>query len=194
MKRLFILVFLCCFGVVLHAQQHLTFKSIPIQGSLSEFVGKLKAQGFVVENKYDTGISMKGSFVGFKDCSIIIMATAQTQTVWKVAAFLPDQSSWSSTCSRYEEFKEKYTNKYGKPSEEFEFFMSPYELGDGYELQAIALDKGAWSSYWVSDLGTIVVEINASNNSSGWVRLAYEDAEGVKIMKSEKNAIIDDDI
>lgn len=107
---------------------------------------------------------------------------------------MPSQVSWSSTRSRYEDFKETYTKKYGKPSDSYEFFIDPYERGDGYELQAIKLEKGYYTTYWELEAGTIVVEIDALSNSDGWVKLVYEDAAGCAIQEREKSQMISDEI
>jgi len=184
----------CCLSAATMAQEHMTFKNIPIEGNINDFVEKMEAQNFSVEEKLDGVITMKGSFAGFDDCRIYLIFSKKSQTVWKVTVSLPEQVSWTSTKSRYEDYKEKYTQKYGRPTKSYEFFLSPYERGDGYELQAISLEKGYYSTYWKSNLGTIVVEIEATSNSKGWVRLLYEDAAGVEIMKAEKNAAIEDDI
>lgn len=194
MKRIFLLILFCCFGIALYAQEHLTFKNIPIKGAASNFVAKLESQGFVVAERRDGLVTMKGTYVGLNDCQILIATTKKTQTVWKVVAWLPEQVSWSSTRSRYEDFKEKFTEKYGSPTKSYEFFVSPYELGDGYELQAISLEKGYYNTYWESELGIIAVEIDALSNSRGWVKFVYEDATSAKVMSAEKNAVIEDDI
>ena len=194
MKRFLVLLFGLFLVFSLNAQDHLTFKGIPIEGKESDFVSKLEKQGFEIITSTNSGTALKGPFVGFDDCTILVISSKQTKTVWKVVAHLPEQASWSSTRSRYEDFIEKYTNKYGAPTDNYEFFVSPYERGDGYELQAISLEKGFYSSYWTSELGTIVVEIEAKSNSRGYVSLGYEDAKGVAIMRAEKNAMIEDDI
>lgn len=177
------------------AQEHLTFKNIPIEGSVLAYVAKLEAVGFNLLSEDDGRIAiLQGSFAGFDECTVYVIGSKSSKTVWKVAVSLPHQVSWSSTRSRYEDFKESYTAKYGKPTDSFEFFTDPYERGDGYELQAIKLEKGYYTTYWTLSVGTIIVDIRASNNSDGWVRLEYEDAAGVEIMNREKNKIIEDDI
>lgn len=137
---------------------------------------------------------MTGPFAGFSDCQILIVCSPKTQTVWKVTAYLPDQTSWSSVESRYKDFKKRYTDKYGTPDDSYEFFTDSYYDGDGYELQAIKLEKGYYVTYWKTALGIIAVEVGASSNSKGWVELGYEDKAGTAIMDKERSAIVDDDI
>lgn len=49
--------------------------------------------------------------------------------------------NWKDTCSLIEE-------KYGKPSDDFYFFKTPYRKGDGFETQAISMGKGTAAKYW----------------------------------------------
>lgn len=195
MKKLFCLVMAITIGITTFAQQeHMTFKNIPISGSLLSFIEKMKNAGFSMEYQADNGAVMKGSFAGFSDCEVIIACSQKSKTVWKVVVDLPSQSSWSAVQSRYNEYKEKYINKYGKPTDSFAFFSSPYYDGDGYELQAIKIDKGYFSTYWILGLGTIAVEIKASNSYEGNVRVGYEDKASTEIRDAELAAVVDDDI
>lgn len=194
MKRLAFLLLSVVLCASLNAQEHLSFKNIPIEGNISDFISKLKVQGFTLEESMSNGAILKGPFVGYDNCTVYVLCSKSSKTVWKVVASLPSQVSWSSTRSRYEDFKETYTKKYGKPSDSYEFFIDPYERGDGYELQAIKLEKGYYTTYWELEAGTIVVEIDALSNSDGWVKLVYEDAAGCAIQEREKSQMISDEI
>lgn len=194
MKRITFLLIFICWNVVLSAQEHLTFKNIPIEGSVSAYVAKLEAVGFQLVESTANNAILKGTFAGFDDCTIVVIGSESSNTVWKVVANLPHQVSWTSTCSRYEELKRQYTDKYGKPAKSYEFFIDPYELGDGYELQAIKLEKGYYIAFWDLSEGSIWVEIKASRNSDGWICLGYQDAAGVEVMQQEKDQVIKSDI
>jgi len=194
MKRISLLLLSLFISLTLYAQDHLTFKGIPIDGPLSAFVEQMKAAGFTLTLSTTNGVAMEGTFAGFDDCTVLIVCTANSKTVWKVAVKLPVQNSWSSARYRYADFKDRFTDKYGKPSDCFEFFMSPYEEGDGYELQAIGLEKGHYSTYWQLPGGIIAVEISASNNTKGWVQFTYEDNQGASLKEMEQNRIINNDI
>ena len=76
----------------------------------------------------------------------------------------------------------------------YEFFLDPYKLGDGYELQAIKLEKGYYSTYWYLDLGIISIKIKALSNYTGWIMPTYEDAAGFSIKTKEKEQMISNDI
>lgn len=193
MRRFFVLLLTLFISVALNAQEHLTFKNIPIEGNMSNFITKMKAAGFKLNEMKDVGAIMTGPFVGY-DCTLAILCSRSSKTVWKVVAHLPSQVSWTSTRSQYDDFKERYTKKYGAPTQSFEFFLDPYERGDGYELQAIKLEKGHYVSYWDTPGGMIAVEIAASSNTDGWIKIVYEDAIGADVQSKEKDQMIDDEI
>jgi hypothetical protein len=46
-------------------------------------------------------------------------------------------------------FVSLFTEKYGKPDEQYEFYEDPYFKGDGYETQAIRLGKGHLGASWI---------------------------------------------
>ena len=46
MKKVFVLLFIAFSFVESHAQEHLTFKGVPIDGTLDVYVEKMKKAGF----------------------------------------------------------------------------------------------------------------------------------------------------
>lgn len=173
---------------------HLSFKGLPITGVMSEFVPKHVKQGYTVMKESDTHTALVGSFAGFEDCTIIVLCSPISKTVWKVGVRLPEQSSWYSVESRYKEMKTLFTSKYGASVNHYEFFSRPYYEGDGYELQAVSNDKGTYISFWDRPGGGIIVEISASSNSRGWISIQYEDNTGGAVLTREKQSLVSDDI
>jgi outer membrane protein assembly factor BamA len=167
----------------------MTFKGIPINGSLSSFVSNLKSKGFTLDLIEDGLATLKGDFAGKSNCTIVVVATEQSNTVWKVVVFFPEKTSWYSLKSEYESFKESYTEKYGNP-ESYEFFSNPYYEGDGYELQALTSEKCRFVSYYQTDKGYITVEVHRSQ----CLLVSYEDAINVTIKIQEEEMRISEDI
>lgn len=125
------------------SQNHLSFKGIEINGTLTDFSQKLEASGYkkIYTNDAQDACVLEGAFAGYDQCMIFVISTAQEHIVWKVAVQLPEQSSWYSLKSRYNEFRESLMEKYGAPSKKYEFFSSPYYEGDGYEMSALNNEK-----------------------------------------------------
>lgn len=173
-----------------YSQQHMTFQGIPIAGTLDSMIISLKSKGFNLDKcleEYDAAI-MNGNFAG-KQAELYILRTHKSKQVWKIAVYFEENESWYSLKREYYEYKEAYKTKYGKPTDSFEYFVDPYYEGDGYELQALRLDKCTYLSVWELETGSIGVQLN----DSGRLTLGYEDKINRELKnKEEKRSIIDD--
>ncbi len=83
----------------------------------------------------------------------------------------------------FDQIKETIDNKYGVGAS-YRKFDSPYNDGDGFEMQAIRLGKGSISSYWNFKNATIYLGINESLN----IELGYQDAILSEIYFTRKKA------
>lgn len=208
MRKYLLLVVLALFPIALYSQnddlflqeegKHLTFRDVPIDGSLRAFTSRIEKKGFtlVYTSADKSGAALTGKFIG-KDVTLIVVTSAKTNTVWKVAVDFEDQMSWYSLRSDYRDLKNSLTVKYGSPTS-FEYFRSPYEEGDGYEMTAIYAEKCVYVSYFdVKEndkvVGTIALSIE-KHNSQGYISLRYEDAVNASMARSEKNANIYDEL
>ena len=201
MKKLILTLAAIVLVVSAFAQnRHLKFKGIPIDGSLTNFVTALKGAGYQLIYQSEDGgaAALEGSFTN-EDVTIVVVTTPKTNTVWKVAVLFEDQSSWSSLKSDYKALKANLAAKYGAPDSAYEFFSSPYEEGDGYEMTAIYAEKCTYMSFFHvksesgEEVGTIWVEI-AKNETKGRISLAYEDAANSNLKQRENDAIVYDDL
>lgn len=190
MKQLLITFLIFMYSITSMAQtEHMTFKGVPIDGQLNAFVSALEKQGYTKKLQNDDGAILKGDFAGKSDCTIFVVATKVSKTVWKVAIKFPEKASWYSLKDEYKTFRESYTNKYGKPVT-YEFFSDPYYEGDGYELQALRKKKCTYVSFFTSSRGNIALEMT----DDSCVQVGYEDGINVEIFKREKNQVVLEDI
>ena len=157
------------------ASKHLTFKGVPIDGTLNEYVTKMKAAGFKLEGVEDGLALFTGDFAAYKDCMIGVRTLDGIDLVHRVTVVFPDMDTWSRLESNYTGLKELLTIKYGEPdrvNEEFEGTLPPRDDGDKmYELK---MDRCKyWSSFEV-ELGTIQVSIEHASYQT-FVSLTYYD-------------------
>lgn len=208
MKKILLLVALVLLPVIGFSQndglfslengKHLTFRDVPIDGSLNAFIAQIEVKGFTSLYTADDyqGAVLSGRFIG-KDVKLIIITTPKTKTVWKVAVKFEDQRNWYSLKSDYTELKSSLTVKYGGPTS-YEFFSSPYEEGDGYEMTAIYAEKCVYTSFFeIKENGVVIGYLSLSinkNDSQGYVSLSYEDSTNAAIMRSEKDANMYDEL
>ncbi|MDR3127229.1 MAG: hypothetical protein LBU08_01995 [Tannerellaceae bacterium] len=191
-KAIFLLV---CFTLSISAfsQEHLTFKGVPINGYLPDFVEEMKKKGFSLETVGDGTAWMEGNFLNEK-CSLRMSVTPKSQLVYSVIVMLPKKDSWYSLKSSYEEIVAQYRKKYGKPFYFKEDFLSPYYEGDGYELQALSLSKCLYGTYWKLTEGSILIGMGTSTLLEGYLLICYEDRINSLLNDQEKGDIIQDEI
>lgn len=168
--------------------EHMLFMGMPIAGSAECFITKLEEKGFVKSSEYETLYTFHGKFAN-EFVELSFLASPITKTVCKVIIYFPEKTSWDKLKADYFEKKELYRSKY-LLSSEFEFFIDPYDEGDGYELQAVALEKCKYYSFFKDTEGGIVLSICPQKS----VKVTYEDTKNMKIAKQEFESKAFDDI
>lgn len=172
-------------------QEHLKFKGIEITGNIDNFANSLVKQGYTIKSRNDADIRILSGKFANQNCNIILLGTPNTKTVWKVVVLFDEEyTSWYSLKSDYKNIKSSFVAKYGNPSNDYHFFMTPYEEGDGYEMTAVKVDKCRYCAFFDVKNGCISVEIY--ENCS--IRASYEDESGSQIFSKEKSAIVSNDI
>lgn len=194
MKKLFTLFVVCLVAISAAAQEHLTVKGVSMGGTLNSVITQLKKSGLST-SLYSTADSpvLEGSFAGISGCRFVFGATDDGKLVYRIGIMTPFERSWSSVKSTYESLKSSYTAKYGEPKS-FEYFINPYELGDGYELQALSLDKCVYQSYYFIEGGAITIEMSGTSSRQGYVVITYEDSANLEKAQSDLNVIINEEI
>ena len=127
---------------------HLTFKGIPISGSIDKFVAQMESQGYQLETSDQLGVVMTGTFAAQPGCTIFVLTSPKTGTVYSVSATFQEKATWKELKRQYNEYSELLTKKYGEPSFVAENFSNPYHEGDGMELRALKEDKCLYATYY----------------------------------------------
>ena len=183
MKKIFVLILLCAISMNVSAQDHLTFKGIPIDGHISTFVNKLKSLGFELEVMSDNFASVKGEFGG-ENCEIAIYATKTTKTTHQIIVILEKSDSWATLKHTYKEYKSLLATKYGE-GDSFEHFSSPYYEGDGYEISALRNGKCGYKTTFNAANGKVAIALLYADK--GVVALSYEDNTNCQIATREED-------
>ena len=144
MKAKFLTTILLLISVISFAQnqtsEHLTFKNIPIDGTLTDYVSKMKLNGFTQIGTESEKASLKGDFAGYKDCRVIVSTLKQKDLVHKVGVIFPKQDTWATLSGNYFELKKLLTEKYGEPFDVIEKFDS-YTLNDDGDREFAVGDR-----------------------------------------------------
>jgi len=190
MKKILISLFFVFAATISFAQtqssDHLTFKGVPIDGTLSEYVSKMKQNGFTLVGT-ENGIAMlRGDFAGFKDCIVGVATLKQKDLVSKITVIFPERDTWSSLSGNYFSLKEMLTEKYGEPSksvEEFQTYSEPRDDGD--RMHAVKMDNCKYHTTYETEKGRIELSIDHESVMSCFVRLSYYDKINSDIIKAK---------
>jgi len=192
MKSKILTLILSLTTMITYAQtsEHLSFKGVPITGTLNEYVSKMKLNGFShVVTEEGTAI-LNGDFAGYKDCYIGVSTLKQKDLVHKIVVIFPEKKTWSALYGDYFDLKEMLTKKYGYPSEvveEFETNSQPRD--DNSRIFEVGMDRCKYFSIWQTDKGAIQLSIEHESVIKYYVQLGYFDKINSEIIKA--NAIDD---
>lgn len=160
------------------AQEHLSFKGIPIEGSMTAFCQKLKAKGFTQTGRENNAMVFTGDFTG-RQAMVCVGAIDDGNSVHSVVVAFDESSEWNTLVSTYDYYKGLYTRKYGEPTACREHNPSTmdsnislmYELGQG---------TVTYASAWNVSGGTIELSIEKFGYSGGIVIIRYRDAQNIE--------------
>jgi hypothetical protein len=165
--------------------EHLTFKGVPIDGTLNDYVSKMKQSGFTLIVTEDGTAYLSGDFAGYKGCTIGVSTMSQKDLVHKIDVVFPDKETWSALSKNYFDLKQMLTEKYGDPSTIMEKFDREYQSDDNMKMLEVKLDRCKYHSTFETKNGKIelIIDHNKSNNCH--VRLTYFDKINGEIIKEK---------
>lgn len=158
-----------------NANNHMTFKGIPINGSLSDFTAQMKQKGFTHLATQDGIAAFTGEFAAYKECTIAAISSKSTNTVSKVGVIFPECDTWSRLYGNYSHLKEMLTQKYGEPIDCVEMFDTDDEpRDDNSRMHEVRMDRCKYVTTWRTEKGDIELAIIHADYTS-CVRLSYWD-------------------
>jgi hypothetical protein len=166
--------------------EHLTFKGVPLDGTLDEYVSKMKQNGFRHLSTEDGIAMLQGDFAGYKDCYVGVSTLKQKDLVYKIGVRFPNKDTWSTLSGNYFDLKNMLTEKYGKPSdveEKFDTYSKPKD--DGAKMYEVKFDRCKYYSIWQTEKGEIQLSIDHKSVLSCFVKLAYFDKINSQTIKKQ---------
>lgn len=162
--------------VVLAQSEHLTFKGVPIDGTLTHFSTQLVKKGFTKMYNENGQALFQGDFAGYKDCLAMVSTLDQKDLVYMVSVAFPSLDQWALLESNYSQLKEMLTTKYGKPSEVIEEFQSRIlPQNDRDKLYELKLDRCTYKTTFETEKGRIALALAHEKMSKCFVVLCYVD-------------------
>ncbi len=188
-----ITLFIACLILAgsLFAQQHLSFKGVPIDGTLKSYTDAMVKAGFHYKLTQDGTALLTGDFAGYKGCTVGVSTLKNLDVVSRIAVLFPNKDTWSAVLGDYEHLKAMLTEKYGTPSDSQEKFTGHIGDYDNYfVMRALKYGEYVWYTTFTTELGDIELAImSGTEYNTAMVRLSYYDkANSEKV----RNAAMDD--
>jgi len=159
--------------------------------SLEEATKVMKANGFVpdptenVTTKHFVGYMFEGK-VSNNKCLALIAFNKKDELVKVRLGLIPKYES--NVFELFATVMQSLNDKYGESSQSTLRFDSPYEYGDGYEVQAIKMGKCVAVALWVIDkvaIGIVLereVYVSLTYEGPGWDLILKENKEDTTSM------------
>lgn len=179
MKRFLFSVTLTLAVLCMYSQEHLAFKGIPIEGSMTSFCQKLQAKGLIKRGATNNITLFTGDFTG-KQATIGVGATADGKNVHSVIVLFDDSRDWQNLVGTYDYYKELYTRKYGTPTANIENASSEFD-SNTMLMHKLAEGEVTYASAWDVTGGVIELSIEKSDSyGKGMVLIKYRDALNIE--------------
>lgn len=174
--------------------RHITYKGIPVTGTVDVFEKDLLDDGFKPKSYGNNGVitSYSGNFAGY-DVTTYLLYTPISSTVYGVETFFPERYNWEDVEKDFKLFKKHLGEIYGIPVKDEEIFKMPYMKGDGYSLKALREKKANINCIWDNNIGLVGLSIVSTKNGAS-LKIIYMDMDGMLINDSEKSEIIKRDL
>lgn len=168
------------------SEKHLKFKGVPIDGTLNEYVSKMKNSGFTLIRTEDGVAMLKGDFAAYKGCIVVVATLKEKDLVSRITVIFPEQDTWLSLSSNYFNIKELLTEKYGEPSkivEKFDTYSEPDD--DNSKMHEVGMYRCKYYITYELANGTIQLSIENDGFSTSFVMLSYFDKTNSKIIRQK---------
>lgn len=179
MKKILITLTVLFAVIDIMAQEHLSFKGIPIEGSMTEFCQKLKFKGFTSIDRENNITLFSGDFTG-RQATVGVTATDDGKNVFAVVVLFDPSGEWNTLVNTYDYYKDLYSRKYGKPTISKE--NNSVHLDSNTALMAeVHQGTVVYGSVWEVTGGDIQLSIEKSSGVyEGMVMIRYRDFQNVE--------------
>jgi hypothetical protein len=191
MRKILLAFIFICTSSLLFAQtnsdtsRHFTFKGVTIDGTLDDFIVKLKKSGLTFVSTKDGVAQFKGEFSGYSNCTIY--AISHKNLIYRVGVIFPIQSTWSGLSDNYFNLKRLLIEKYGEFTAIVkEEFQNPYvDDDDNSKMHEVRMGRCKYSLTTGTAEGVIELSISNIGVSNCFVKLIYEDKINSKIKEQQ---------
>lgn len=175
-RRTLITIVLVHLALCVFAQnEHLSFKGVPIDGTLNHYVQEMRQKGFTLVKTGKSEAILRGDFAGIKGCEVGVYTLDAMDLVSNIGVIFPYQITWARLEGDYQSLKRNLTSKYGRPTECVEKFDNKYVDDDSDRMYALEFDKCHYYTIWSTELGDIELSLQRDESLRCYVFLKFFD-------------------
>lgn len=166
---------------------HLAFKGVPINGTLKQYVLRMKKVGFSLVGTENGSAVLHGDFAGHKDCDVYVSTLNGNDVVSYIVVVFPSLDTWEYLYMDYNRLKELLIEKYGKPTsvkEEFQGYTYS-SMTDNDKMHKVRMDECKYETRFTTEKGEIVLWIDHESVMSTFVCLQYKDKINSGVVKQQ---------
>lgn len=182
MKNLFVILALI-FSLSAYSQ---SYNGIEVGKSFETTKSVVLSKGYVYSKVVSNNAVVYTKTINGVKNNIVLVYTPYTRIVWKIIAEVDYATSWMSAKNKYLRYVGILSDKYGAHVNGEVSFESPYFEGDGYEIQALYLDKAEIYSVYQDQNGNyIMLEMESFDKSKISLLIHYQNIEATKLNDQE---------
>jgi len=183
MKNLIIILILTFSTLFSKAQ---VFDGVPVNGNLETFIRKMEEKKYNLVRKTEgQGQVIMNGYLAEQIVEIYVSSTPKTNQVNRLTLFFNEWNDWTKLKYEYDKILSVFTDKYGKPDDKYNQFLSPYG-NTGTELTAVENDKSLFQSYWWKKDGANLAVIISKYKQ---VKIVYENIKNTELYDTEEESI-----
>ena len=173
MKKIILTLTLVLAAINLLAQEHLSFKGIPIEGSMTDFCQKLKAKGFTSIGSENNITLFSGDFTG-RDATVGVTATDDGENVFAVVVIFDSSDEWNTLVNTYDYYKDLYTRSDSNTALMAEVHQGTVVYGSAWEVTGGDIQLSIEKSSGVYE-GMVMIRYRDSQNIEAKIKNDLED-------------------
>lgn len=163
-----------------------SFDGVYIGGSASEVASKLRSKGYK-QITYEQNFYTFTTIIEGEEVEVYLIETPETKKAAKIVLYFPKREGWNKILNEYMRYANLLKDKYGVPYKCVNEFTQPYFLGDGYELQALKMEKCNYGCVWLK-IGNMNIEVEISKYVQ--LKIAYENEENMTLNQEERKRML----
>lgn len=181
MKRFLLLLAWGMCTLTMLGEQHMMFRTLPIDGDLKTAMKEVKKWGFM-GMKIKNVAALMGTLDG-EDVLLTLMATPKTNTLFSVVVVYEGEELWDKQLDKYNTINASIAAQYGEPSEIISEWEPPYSI-DNNPMQAFKEEKAMYGSMYTTTEGKVGVNIVCVEGKM-CVTVAYFDNQNEELFEDE---------